>query len=107
MGDVGAVVLRDRKILAEDGMVVIILNIQNGHLISEPEIITRGFIYVKESEDMMRELREVAGKTAETVVEKNAKDLGELRSAVKSAVSGYLFKHTKRSPMVIPVVNRI
>ena len=56
---------------------------------------------------MMRELREVAGKTAETVVEKNAKDLGELRSAVKSAVSGYLFKHTKRSPMVIPVVNRI
>ena len=107
VGDVGAVVLRDRKILAEDGMVVIILNIQNGHLISEPEIITRGFIYVKESEDMMRELREVAGKTAETVVEKNAKDLGELRSAVKSAVSGYLFKHTKRSPMVIPVVNRI
>ena len=107
VGDVGAVVLRDRKILAEDGIVVIILNIQNGHLISEPEIITRGFIYVKESEDMMRELREVAGKTAETVVEKNAKDLGELRSAVKSAVSGYLFKHTKRSPMVIPVVNRI
>ena len=107
VGDVGAVVLRDRKILAEDGMVVIILNIQNGHLISEPEIITRGFIYVKESEDMMRELREVAGKTTETVVEKNAKDLGELRSAVKSAVSGYLFKHTKRSPMVIPVVNRI
>ena len=107
VGVVGAVVLRDRKILAEDGMVVIILNIQNGHLISEPEIITRGFIYVKESEDMMRELREVAGKTAETVVEKNAKDLGELRSAVKSAVSGYLFKHTKRSPMVIPVVNRI
>ncbi len=107
VGDVGAVVLRDRKILAQDGMVVVILNLQNWRLISEPEIITRGFIYVKESEEIMNELREVAKNAAEGAVEKNAKDLGELRSAVKSAVSGYLFKHTKRSPMVIPVVNRI
>ena len=88
-------------------MVVVILNLQNWRLISEPEIITRGFIYVKESEEIMNELREVAKNAAEGAVEKNAKDLGELRSAVKSAVSGYLFKHTKRSPMVIPVVNRI
>ena len=105
MGDVGAVVLRDRKILAEDGMVVIIINVQNGQLYSEPEIITRGFIYVKESEDMMHELKEVAESAALSVAGK--RDMGELRSAVKSAVSGYLFKHTKRSPMVIPVVNRI
>ena len=107
MGDVGAVVLRDRKILAQDGMVVIILNLQNNRLISEPEIITRGFIYVKESEDLMRELTEVASSAAMAVIDKRGRDLGELRGAVKSAVSGYLFKHTKRSPMVIPVVNRI
>ena len=106
VGDVGAVVLRDRKILAEDGMVVIIINVQNGQLLSEPEIITRGFIYVKESEELMHELRDVAYNAAQGVIGKggkNSKDMGELRGAVKSAVSNYLFKHTKRSPMVIPV----
>ena len=107
VGDVGAVVLRDRKILAEDGMVVIILNIQNGQLISDPEIITRGFIYVKESEELMGELKEIARNAALSVIGKKSRDMGELRGSVKSAVSGYLFKHTKRSPMVIPVVNKL
>ena len=110
VGDVGAVVLRDRKILAEDGMVVVILNVQNGQLLHEPEIITRGFIYVKESEELMHELRDVAHSAAQGVIGKggkNSKDMGELRGAVKSAVSNYLFKHTKRSPMVIPVVNKL
>ena len=110
VGDVGAVVLRDRKILAEDGMVVVILNVQNGQLLHEPEIITRGFIYVKESEELMHELRDVAYNAAQGVIGKggkNSKDMGELRGAVKSAVSNYLFKHTKRSPMVIPVVNKL
>ncbi len=110
VGDVGAVVLRDRKILAEDGMVVIIINVQNGQLLSEPEIITRGFIYVKESEELMHELRDVAYNAAQGVIGKggkNSKDMGELRGAVKSAVSNYLFKHIKRSPMVIPVVNKL
>ena len=107
VGDVGAVVLRDRKILAEDGMVVVILNLQHGQLMSEPEIITRGFIYVKESEDLMRELKEVAASAALSALGKGGRDSAELRSSVKSAVSGYLFKHTRRSPMVIPVVNRL
>ena len=108
VGDVGAAVLRDRKILAEDGMVVVILNLQHGQLLSEPEIITRGFIYVKESEELLSELKEVAAHAALSVIgAKKSRDSGELRGAVKSAVSGYLFKHTKRSPMIIPVVNRL
>ncbi len=107
VGDVGAAVLRDRKILAEDGMVVVILNLQNGQLLGDPEIITRGFIYVKESEDLIRELREVSANAAQAVLGKSGRDMGELRGSVKSAVSGYLFKHTKRSPMIIPVVNRV
>ena len=107
VGDVGAVVLRDRKILAEDGMVVVILNLQHGQLMREPEIITRGFIYVKESEDLMRELTEVASSAAMSALGKGGRDAAELKGAVKSAVSGYLFKHTRRSPMVIPVVNRL
>ena len=107
VGDVGAVVLRDRKILAEDGMLVIILNIQDGQLITDPEIITRGFIYVKESEELMREVSEIARDAALATMGKRSKDMGELRGAVKSAVSNYLFKATKRSPMVIPVVNKL
>ena len=107
VGDVGAVVMRDRKRLAEDGMVVVILNIQHGQLLNEPEIITRGFIYVKESEDLMRELTEVASSAAMSALSKGGRDAAELKGAVKSAVSGYLFKHTRRSPMVIPVVNRL
>ena len=109
VGDVGAVVMRDRKRLAEDGMVVVVLPISahDGNLLSEPEIITRGFIYVKESGDLMKELQGVARDAAENVSRKRSRDDGELRGSVKSAVSSYLFKTTKRSPMVIPVVTRL
>ncbi len=109
VGDVGAVVMRDRRRLAQDGMVVVVLPVssQNGQLIAPPEIITRGFIYVKESEDLMRELQTVASNAADGVSRKRSRDDGELRGAVKSAVSNYLFKSTKRNPMVIPVVTRL
>ncbi|MBQ9330778.1 MAG: ribonuclease J [Oscillibacter sp.] len=109
VGDVGAVVMRDRKRLAEDGMVVVVLPVSshNGDLLSPPEIVTRGFIYVKESGDLMRELQSVAMDAASSVPRKRSRDDGDLKGAVKSAVSSYLFKNTKRSPMVIPVVTRL
>ncbi|MCI8909393.1 MAG: ribonuclease J [Oscillibacter sp.] len=109
VGDVGAVVMRDRKRLAEDGMVVVVMPISahNGDLLSEPEIITRGFIYVKESGDLMKELQSVALEAASSVTRRRGRDDGELRGTVKSAVSSYLFKTTRRSPMVIPVVTRL
>ena len=107
VGDVGAVVMRDRKRLAEDGMVVVVLPVSShdGTLISEPEIITRGFNYVKESGDLMKELQGVARDAVENV--RRRRDDGELKGTVKSAVSSYLFKTTKRNPMVIPVVTRL
>ncbi|MCI8573926.1 MAG: ribonuclease J [Oscillibacter sp.] len=109
VGDVGAVVMRDRKRLAEDGMVVVVLPVSahDGGLLSQPEIITRGFIYVKESGDLMKELQSVALDAAESVTRRHGRDDGELRGTVKSAVSGYLFKSTRRSPMVIPVITRL
>ena len=109
VGDVGAVVMRDRKRLAEDGMVVVVMPVSShdGVLLSQPEIITRGFIYVKESGDLMKELQNVAMDAAEGVTRKRSRDDGELKGAVKSAVSSYLFKTTKRNPMVIPVVTRL
>ena len=109
VGDVGTVVMRDRKRLAEDGMVVVVMPVSShdGALLSQPEIITRGFIYVKESGDLMKELQNVAADAAESVSRKRGRDDGELKGAVKSAVSSYLFKTTKRNPMVIPVVTRL
>lgn len=99
VGDVGAVVLRDRKHLAEDGMVVVVLPIsaQNGDLLAEPEIITRGFIYVKDSEELLQDLRNLTMSTAEAYRGKRGRDLNELKGAIRSAVSNYLFKATKRS----------
>ena len=109
VGDVGAVVMRDRKRLAEDGMVVVVLPVSShdGRLLSRPEIITRGFIYVKESEDLMRELENLAMDAAEGVAGRRGRDESDLKGAVKSAVSNYLFKTTKRNPMVIPVVTKL
>ena len=109
VGDVGAVVLRDRKHLAEDGMVVVVLPVsaQNGEMLSEPEIVTRGFIYVKESEELIKELKTLTMNAAESVRGRRNRDIGELRSAIKNSVSNYLFKSTKRSPMVIPVITRL
>ena len=109
VGDVGAVVLRDRKHLAEDGMVVVVLPIsaQNGDLLAEPEIITRGFIYVKDSEELLQDLRNLTMSTAEAYRGKRGRDLNELKGAIRSAVSNYLFKATKRSPMVLPVITKL
>ncbi len=109
VGDVGAVVLRDRKHLAEDGMVVVVLPVsaENGDMLAEPEIITRGFIYVKDSEALIQELKNLTMSTASGMRSKRSRDTGELRGAIKSAVSSYLFKVTKRSPMVLPVITRL
>ena len=111
VGDVGAVVIRDRKRLAEDGMVVVVLPLSSydGALLSSPEIITRGFIYVKESEEIMMELQNVALEAAIAATDrrKRSRDDNDIKGAVKNAVSNYLYKVTRRNPMVIPVITRV
>ena len=109
VGDVGAVVLRDRKHLAQDGMIVVCVNIsaQDGDVISGPDIITRGFVYVKESEKLMDELREVALEAIERCQRKRVRDWATIKTAIKNDLSGYLFKTTKRNPMILPVITEI
>ena len=109
VGDVGAVVLRDRKHLAQDGMIVVCVNIssQDGGVISGPDIITRGFIYVKESEELMDELRSVAMEAIDRCSRKHIRDYSTIKSAIKNDLSGYLFKTTKRNPMILPVIMEI
>ncbi len=109
VGDVGSVVLRDRKHLAEDGMIVVCVNLssQDGSVITGPDIITRGFIYVKESEELMDELREVATEAIERCQRKRVRDWATIKSAIKNDLSGYLYKTTKRNPMILPVITEI
>jgi len=109
VGDVGSVVLRDRKHLAQDGMIVVCINIsaQDGELVSGPDIITRGFIYVKESEDLMDELRNVVLDAIDRCSRKRIRDYATLKSAIKNDLSGYLFKTTKRNPMILPVIMEV
>ena len=109
VGDVGSVVLRDRKHLAQDGMIVVCVNLssQDGSVISGPDIITRGFIYVKESEELMQELQEVAMEAIERCSRKRSRDWATIKSAIKNDLSGYLYKTTKRNPMILPVIMEI
>ena len=109
VGDVGSVVLRDRKHLAQDGMIVVCVNLssQDGAVLSGPDIITRGFIYVKESEELMEELREVAMEAIERCQRKRVRDWSAIKTAIKNDLSGYLYKHTKRNPMILPVIMEI
>ena len=109
VGDVGSVVLRDRKHLAQDGMIVVCVNLssQDGSVITGPDIITRGFIYVKESEDLMEELRAVAMEAIERCGRKRTRDWAAIKTAIKNDLSGYLYKHTKRNPMILPVIMEI
>ncbi len=109
VGDVGAVVLRDRKHLAQDGMIVVCVNIssQDGGVITGPDIITRGFIYVKESEELMEELRSVAMEAIERCGRKRIRDYSSIKTAIKNDLSGYLYKTTKRNPMILPVIMEV
>ena len=109
VGDVGSVVLRDRKHLAEDGMIVVCVNLsaEDGGILTGPDIITRGFVYVKESEELMESLQEVALEAIERCQRKHIRDWTAIKSAIKSDISGYLFKTTKRNPMILPIIMEI
>ena len=109
VGDVGAVVLRDRKHLAEDGMIVVCVNLsaEDGSVITGPDIITRGFVYVKESDELMDDLREVAMEAIERCQRKRVRDWSAIKSAIKNDLSGYLYKTTKRNPMILPIIMEI
>ena len=109
VGDVGSVVLRDRKHLAEDGMVVVVASMsgEDGSLVSGPDIITRGFVYVKESEGLMEELRQVAVQALDNSHGQYRTDWAAIKGAVKGEMSDYLYKKTKRSPMILPVIMEV
>ena len=109
IGDVGATVLRDRKHLAEDGLLIIVVTIdkESGVVIAGPDIVSRGFIYVREAEDLMEDLRVQCEMALDRCLDEGIRDWNGLKGALKSTMSDYLFKKTKRSPMILPIIMEV
>ncbi|WP_198158805.1 ribonuclease J [Robertmurraya korlensis] len=109
VGDVGEIVLRDRRQLSEDGMVVIIITISktDRKIIQGPDTITRGFVYVKDSEDLIREINRLTKKTVNDLQAENVRQWNVIKQNIKKSVGQYLFTQTKRKPMILPVIIEI
>ena len=108
-GGVDTVVLRDRQHLAQDGMIVVIMTMssQDGAMIAEPEIITRGFVYVKDNAHLMEEMRRVVFESIESCERQHITDWAGIKGKIKTNLSGYLYKATRRSPMILPVIMEV
>lgn len=109
VGDVGSIVLRDRKHLAEDGLIVVVCTISctDGHIISGPDVVSRGFVYVRESEPLMGEARDLVASVLQDCAENKIHDWGTLKTRIKDELSRLLFNRTRRSPMVLPIIMEI
>ncbi len=109
VGDVGSVVLRDRKRLGEDGLIIVTITLDhdNGDILAGPDIVSRGFVYVREAEDMLEATKQIVRKTVEASISDNKRDWQNLKTKIKDAVGSYLFGLTKRSPMVLPIIEEI
>ncbi len=109
VGDVGNIVLRDRKHLASDGLIIAVVAIDNasGQIVSGPDIISRGFVYVRESEDLMEGAREVTLSALENSINHGSSDWTALKNAMRSALGDYLYEQTRRSPMILPIIMEV
>lgn len=109
VGDVGNIVLRDRKHLSEDGLIVVVVTIsrKNGKVIAGPDIISRGFVYVRESEDLMGEARKVVRKALSKCEDKKITDWSTLKSETRDALRGFLYHKIKRNPMILPIIMEV
>ncbi len=109
VGDVGNIVLRDRKHLAEDGLMIVVVTIkrENRKVMAGPDIISRGFVYVRESETLMGEAKDVVTKALENCEKQNAKEWSVIKGAIRDQLKGFLYEKTKRSPMILPIIMEV
>ena len=109
VGDVGSIVLRDRKHLGQDGLIIIVasLDVYDGHVISGPDVVSRGFVYVRESEKLLEEVRKVALDILEDCAEKNIHEWGIIKNRIKDDVSKLISQRTRRAPMILPILQEV
>lgn len=108
VGDVGNIVLRDRRHLSEDGLIIVVITItKEGKVVSGPDIISRGFVYVRESEDLIEDAKNVVRKILNDDSRDNLKDWNGLKSDIRDNLRSYIFKNTKRNPMILPIIMEV
>ena len=106
VGDVGSIVLRDRKHLAQDGLIIVVIGIERAtnEIVAGPDIISRGFVYVRESEELMDEARTLLTDTLSACSYAEMREWNTLKGKMRDALSDYIYQKTKRSPMILPII---
>lgn len=109
VGDVGNIVLRDRKVLSQDGILVVVVTLskQDGSILSGPDIISRGFVYVRESEGLLDEANRIVMNTLKRLMNENVNEWASLKVQVKDTLGRYLYEQTKRRPMILPIIMEV
>jgi ribonuclease J len=109
VGDVGNIVLRDRKHLAEDGLMIVVVTItkEDGKVVAGPDIISRGFVYVRESEDLMEEAREIVRCVLNDCEQQNIREWSPLKGSIRDSLREFLYQKTKRRPMILPIIMEV
>ena len=109
VGDVGSVVLRDRQHLSQDGLIVIVMSMdgQTGEFVSGPDVISRGFVYVRESENLMEDVKAFIKEEIDSMVERHIRDWSTIKSTLKDDVRDFIFNKTKRNPMILPIIMEV
>lgn len=106
VGDVGNIVLRDRQHLAEDGIMIVVMTLEHhtNHVLAGPDIVSRGFVYVRESEDLMEEAHQVVENALDICLDKNITDWSKIKNIIKDSLGEFVWKRTKRRPMILPII---
>ena len=109
VGDVGNIVLRDRKLLSQDGLIIVVVTIngETREIASRPDVISRGFVYVREAEELIDNIRGVAEESINICMEKHVADWSTLKNNLRNSVARYIYETTKRSPMILPIIEEI
>ncbi|WP_343209243.1 ribonuclease J [Anaerolentibacter hominis] len=109
VGDVGNIVLRDRQMLSENGLIVIVVTLEkySNQVLSGPDLVSRGFVYVRESEDLLEEAKQVVNSALQMCIYNNITDWGKIKSEIKDTLSDFLWKKMKRNPMILPIIMEV
>lgn len=107
VGDVGNIVLRDRKHLSEDGLIVVVVTMESGKVIAGPDLVSRGFVYVRESEDLMEDARRLVKETLENCENSNITDWATLKTSIKDSLKNYIYEKIQRNPMILPIIMEV
>ena len=109
VGDVGNIVLRDRQHLSQDGLIIVVMSMDSatGEIVAGPDVISRGFVYVRESENLMEDVKKMLREEVRKLEEHGVRDWSTIKSRLKDSLRDYIFAKTKRNPMILPIIMEV